>query len=82
MTTKLLSNNGTLLTETEVEYRKLLIADSKSVYCPVTHKPISAMSGEIIFCNGKDYFISDDGIERLKGIFGDKAIADRIITYD
>lgn len=82
MKARITSKNGTVLTEDELEYRKVLIADSRSVFCPVTHKLLLAMEGEIIFCNGSDYFVSDEGIERLKSIFGEQEIMERIITYD
>lgn len=80
--TKILSKNGTVITETELEYRKLIITDSRSVYCPISHKPLNPLQGEILYCNGADYFVSDEGIETLKKVFGEKEIAERIITYD
>ena len=80
--TKILTANGSVLNETEIEYRKLLIKDSHSIYCPITHKPLSVLTGEIIFVRGADYFVSDEGLERLKKIFGEEAIKARIITYD
>ena len=80
--TKILTANGTVLSESELEYRKCLIQDSHSIYCPITHKPLSILKGEILLVNANDYFISDEGLERLKTIFGEKAITGRIITYD
>ena len=80
--TKILTANGTVLNETELEYRKLIIKESHSIYCPISHKPLSVLKGELIFCNGTDYFISDEGLETLKSIFGEKFVIERIITYD
>lgn len=82
MVTKILTANGTVLTEDEIEYRKMLIKDSKSIYCPITHKVLVVVQGEVLFVNGSDYFISDEGMKILKKIFGDEFIKERIITYD
>lgn len=79
---KILTANGTVLTEDEIEYRKMLIKDSNSIYCPITHKVLVVVQGEVLFVNGSDYFISDEGMTTLKKIFGDEFIKDRIITYD
>ncbi len=78
----IITSNGTALTETEIEFRKKLILDSHSVYCPISHEVLSVMKGEILFVQGQDHFISDTGITKLKGIFGNKFIEDRIVTYD
>lgn len=89
MTTKLIdmhgqivSKNGTVLTETEIHYRAKLISDSMSMYCPITHEVLVVTQGEIIYVNGQDYFVSDNGIDKLQSIFGVDIIKDRIITYD
>lgn len=82
MTTMIVTAHGTKLTESEIQYRALLIKDSHSVYCPISHKVLAVTRGEIIYINGQDYFISDDGVSILIKIFGDKFIKDRIITYD
>lgn len=80
--TKIITANGTVLNENEIEYRRMLIKDSGSIYCPITHKVLIPIQGESLFINGTDYFISDDGIKILKKIFGDEFIKDRVITYD
>lgn len=74
------SKYGTYLTKEELEYRKELI--TYNVICPITKNLLSIHNGEIIYCNGEDYFISDIGIDKLIGIFGEKFIQERIITYD
>lgn len=81
--TKIITANGTVLNEFEIDYRKKLISDSKSLWCPIMKTElISVMKGEILYISGVDYFISDNGIAKLKGIYGDKFINERIITYD
>lgn len=80
MSKVLKSKHGTYLTDQELEYRKELIA--YDVVCPITKDLLSIYEGEIIICNEEDYFISDLGIDKLIGIFGEKFITERIITYD
>lgn len=82
MGTIIVTRYGTTLTENEIEYRKALIQDSKSVYCPMTHKPLVSTDGEILYVNGKDHFISNDGLDMIKKIFGEEFVKERIITYD
>lgn len=76
------SKFGTILTDSELDYRKKLVSESGHVFCPVSHDMLSVYDGEIIYVNGGDYFISTTGIEKLKDIFGDEFIKERIITYD
>lgn len=72
----------TKLTPAEIEYRKKIISDMKSICCPITKEILSVNHGEAIYCNGVDYFISTKGLEKLVEIFGEKFIEDRIITWD
>lgn len=79
---KIITANGTVLNENEIEYRRMIIKDNGSIYCPITHKVLIPVQGEMLFVNGSDYFISEDGIKILQKIFGVEFIKDRIITYD
>lgn len=74
------SKYGTKLTDSEIEYRKQLIKDF--IVCPIAHEILSINEGEILYCNGDDYFVSYNGLEKLKNVFGIEYINERIITYD
>ena len=80
MTQIIKSKYGTYLTPDEIKYRQTLVTDW--VCCPITNELLSVMKGEILYSGGTDYFISDNGIDKLIGIFGEKFISERIITYD
>lgn len=71
---------GTYLTDDELLYRKELVIDA--VVCPITSELLSIEKGEILFVNGTDYFISENGIDKLMNIFGEEYIKERIITYE
>lgn len=71
---------GTYLTTQEIEHRKKLVTEW--VCCPITNEYLSVISGEMMYVGGTDYFISNNGIDKLIGIFGEKFITERIITYD
>ena len=74
------SKYGTYLTEPELNYRKTLVTEW--VCCPITNEILNCYEGEIMFISGTDYFISNNGLDKLIGIFGEKFINERIITYD
>lgn len=74
------SKYGTTLTDNEIQYRRLLIIDM--LHCPITSEVLSLYDGEIIYCNGDDYFVSNKGLDKLKEVFGEDFIKERIITYD
>jgi len=74
------SKYGTYLTDNEIKYRKELITET--IYCPISLKQLSVLEGEIIYCGGEDHFISNEGVDKLIGIFGEKFIQERMITYD
>lgn len=74
------SKYGTYLTEGEIKYRQKLIA--YQFYCPITRDVLQENDGEVLYCKGQDYFISNKGIDILIGIFGEKFINERIISYD
>jgi len=78
----LITKYGTMLTESELEYRKQLIGESGNVCCPVSHEILSTYEGEILFIKGKDKFISTKGIKILEDVFGVEYIEGKVISYD
>jgi len=68
--------------EEEIEYRKTLIKESHSYFCPVMLDVVlDPNEGEIIYNEGRDHFISTEGINKLKELYGDEYIQEKIITY-
>ena len=74
------SKHGTYLTDSELKYRQELIA--YQFYCPITRDILNENDGEILFVKGDDVFISSKGIDTLIGIFGEKFINERLVSYD
>ncbi len=71
---------GTYLTQEEIKYRKQLVEEW--IACPITNERLTALEGEIIYHNGVDYFVSNNGIDKLVGLFGELFVSSRMITYD
>lgn len=64
------------------DYKKQVL-ECQQGYCPITMNECEAADGEIIYCNGTDYFVSRSGLRFLRDALGEKFIDIRIVhEYD
>lgn len=50
-------------------------------YCPVTMQEVESADGDVLYCNGTDYFVSRVGLKFLRDRFGSDFIDKRIVHY-
>ena len=67
----------------DMEDYKKLVLETQAGYCPITMQVCESIDGEIIYCNGTDYFVSRAGLRFLRDALGEKFIDIRIVyEYD